>query len=79
MASVLVIEDDQRIREVVASSLTASGARPYAPDMGRARWAAAALVIITAGPLFAATKLQDVFPTITTGYAYPWEDIKLKG
>ena len=23
-------------------------------------------------------KWQDVFPTITTGYAYPWEDIKLK-
>jgi peptide/nickel transport system substrate-binding protein len=31
------------------------------------------------GPRIAATKLQDVFPTITTGYAYPWEDIKLKG
>ena len=24
-----------------------------------------------------ATKWQDVFPTITTGYAYPWEDIQL--
>ena len=24
------------------------------------------------------TKWQDVFPTITTGYAYPWEDIELK-
>ena len=23
-------------------------------------------------------KWQDVFPTITTGYAYPWEDIELK-
>ncbi len=30
------------------------------------------------GPRIAATKWQDVFPTITTGYAYPWEDIKLK-
>jgi hypothetical protein len=26
----------------------------------------------------AAQKWQDVFPTITTGYAYPWEDIKVK-
>ena len=31
------------------------------------------------GPRIAAKKWQDVFPTITTGYAYPWEDIKLKG
>jgi hypothetical protein len=23
-------------------------------------------------------KWQDVFPTITTGYAYPWEDLKVK-
>jgi len=30
------------------------------------------------GPRVAAAKWQDVFPTITTGYAYPWEDIKLK-
>lgn len=30
------------------------------------------------GPRIAATKVEDVFPTITTGYAYPWEDIKLK-
>jgi ABC-type transport system substrate-binding protein len=30
------------------------------------------------GPRVAAQKWQDVFPTITTGYAYPWEDIKLK-
>jgi peptide/nickel transport system substrate-binding protein len=31
------------------------------------------------GPRIAATKWQDVFPTaITTGYAYPWEDIQLK-
>ncbi len=30
------------------------------------------------GPRIAAHKWQDVFPTITTGYAYPWEDIKLK-
>ena len=29
------------------------------------------------GPRVAAQKWQDVFPTITTGYAYPWEDIKL--
>jgi len=21
---------------------------------------------------------QEVFPTITTGYAYPWEDLKVK-
>jgi peptide/nickel transport system substrate-binding protein len=30
------------------------------------------------GPRIAAQKWQDVFPTITTGYAYPWEDIRLK-
>ena len=39
--------------------MTASGGRPYAPDMGRARWSAVAFVVIAAvGPLFAATKLQ---------------------
>jgi ABC-type transport system substrate-binding protein len=31
------------------------------------------------GPRVAAAKWQDVFPTITTAYAYPWEDIQLKG
>ena len=30
------------------------------------------------GPKIAAQKWQDVFSTITTGYAFPWEDIKLK-
>jgi peptide/nickel transport system substrate-binding protein len=30
------------------------------------------------GPRIAAKKWQDVFPTITSGYAYPWEDIELK-
>ena len=30
------------------------------------------------GPRIAAKKWQDIWPTITTGYAYPWEDIKLK-
>jgi ABC-type transport system substrate-binding protein len=30
------------------------------------------------GPRIAAQKWQDVFPTITSGYAYPWEDIELK-
>jgi hypothetical protein len=30
------------------------------------------------GPRIKATKWQDVFPTITTAYAYPWEDIELK-
>ncbi|MGE0258664.1 MAG: ABC transporter substrate-binding protein [Alphaproteobacteria bacterium] len=30
------------------------------------------------GPRIKAEKWQDVFPTITTGYAYPWEDIELK-
>ena len=30
------------------------------------------------GPRIAARTWQDIFPTITTGYAYPWEDIKLK-
>lgn len=30
------------------------------------------------GPRIAAQKWQDVFSTITTGYAYPWEDIQLK-
>jgi len=29
------------------------------------------------GPRIKATKWQDVFPTITSGYAYPWEDIQL--
>ena len=29
------------------------------------------------GPRIAAHKWQDVFPTITTGYCYPWEDIRL--
>jgi peptide/nickel transport system substrate-binding protein len=31
------------------------------------------------GPRIDAKKWQDVFPTVTTGYAYPWEDIRLKG
>src|SRR5215469_513152 len=30
------------------------------------------------GMRVAAAKWQDVFPTITTAYAYPWEDIELK-
>jgi len=30
------------------------------------------------GPRIAAKKWEDVFPTITSGYAYPWEDIELK-
>ncbi len=30
------------------------------------------------GPKVVARKWQDVFPTITTGYAYPWEDLKVK-
>ena len=30
------------------------------------------------GQRIKAAKWQDVFPTITTGYAYPWEDIELK-
>jgi peptide/nickel transport system substrate-binding protein len=30
------------------------------------------------GPRVAAKQWQDVFPTITTGYAYPFEDINLK-
>jgi len=30
------------------------------------------------GPRIKAAKWQDIFPTITTGYAYPWEDIQLK-
>jgi peptide/nickel transport system substrate-binding protein len=31
------------------------------------------------GPRLAAAKWQDIFPTyLTTGYAYPWEDIQLK-
>lgn len=29
------------------------------------------------GPRIAAKQWQDVFPTITSGYAYPWEDIQL--
>ena len=31
------------------------------------------------GMRVAAAKWQEVFPTITTAYAYPWEDIELKG
>ena len=27
------------------------------------------------GPRVAAAKWQEVFPTVTTAYAYPWEDI----
>jgi len=30
------------------------------------------------GPRVAAAKWEDVFPTVTTAYAYPWEDIELK-
>jgi peptide/nickel transport system substrate-binding protein len=30
------------------------------------------------GPRVKAAKWQDVFPTITSGYAYPWEDLQLK-
>jgi peptide/nickel transport system substrate-binding protein len=30
------------------------------------------------GPRMVLSKWQDVFPTITTGYAYPWEDLKVK-
>jgi len=30
------------------------------------------------GPRLAAQKWQDVFPTVTTGYAYPWEDLKVR-
>jgi ABC-type transport system substrate-binding protein len=30
------------------------------------------------GPRIAAQKWQDIFPTITTGYAFPWEELKLK-
>jgi hypothetical protein len=29
------------------------------------------------GPRIAAATWQAVFPTVTTAYAYPWEDIKL--
>lgn len=29
------------------------------------------------GPRVAARQWQDVFPTITSGYAYPWEDVQL--
>ena len=34
--------------------------------------------MICHGPSEAAAKWQDVFPTITTGYCYPWEDVRLK-
>jgi peptide/nickel transport system substrate-binding protein len=30
------------------------------------------------GPRIAAATWHDVFPTVTTAYAYPWEDIELK-
>ena len=29
------------------------------------------------GPRVKAATWQDVFPTITSGYAYPWEDLQL--
>jgi ABC-type transport system substrate-binding protein len=29
------------------------------------------------GPRLAMQKWQDVFPTVTTGYAYPWEELQL--
>jgi ABC-type transport system substrate-binding protein len=29
------------------------------------------------GPRVAAARWQDVFPTVTTAYAYPWEDVEL--
>jgi len=29
------------------------------------------------GPRIAAKQWRDLFPTLTTGYCYPWEDIKL--
>jgi peptide/nickel transport system substrate-binding protein len=29
------------------------------------------------GPRIVATQWRDLFPTLTTGYCYPWEDIKL--
>jgi ABC-type transport system substrate-binding protein len=35
-------------------------------------------VVSAIGPRIAASKWQDVFPTVTTAYAYPWEDIQLK-
>lgn len=35
-------------------------------------------VISAIGPRIAAEKWQDIFPTVTTAYAYPWEDIQLK-
>ena len=31
------------------------------------------------GPRIAAQRWQEVFPTITTGYAFPWEDIEVTG
>jgi hypothetical protein len=30
------------------------------------------------GPRIAAARWQGVFPTVTTAYAYPWEDIQLR-
>jgi ABC-type oligopeptide transport system substrate-binding subunit len=30
------------------------------------------------GPRIAAARWQDAFPTVTTAYAYPWEDIQLR-
>ena len=30
------------------------------------------------GPRIEAKQWEDIFPTITTGYAYPWEDIRVK-
>lgn len=30
------------------------------------------------GPKVAAQKWQDVFPTVTSGYAFPWEELKVK-
>jgi len=47
----------------------------------RVTGAARRILLITfdvIGPRIAAKKWEDVFPTITSGYAYPWEDLKVK-
>lgn len=35
-------------------------------------------VLNVIGPRIVAERWEDVFPTVTTGYAYPWEEIKVK-
>ena len=64
---------DRREREKLAESIQRSILENYyfVPVFRHA-------AVNAIGPRIKAEKWQDVFPTITTAYAYPWEDIELK-